>query len=186
MSALETARLRLEPWAPAHGGMLARLAALPAMMRHVGSGATWTAAEAEQRSARVLVHWRAHGFGWRAAVERDTGHAVGLIAVNLAGPDVAELDDHDYEIGWWIEPAAWGKGYATEGGHAIVDEAFARLGAPSVVARVRPANAASLAVAAALGLEHERDAVDRHGLPVGILRRHNPLKVDRINVESPA
>jgi hypothetical protein len=30
MIVLETARLRLEPWAPAHGGMLARLDALSA------------------------------------------------------------------------------------------------------------------------------------------------------------
>jgi RimJ/RimL family protein N-acetyltransferase len=170
MTALETARLRLEPWTPEHGGMLARLAALPEVMRHVGTGATWTAAEAEERSARMLVHWRTHGFGWRGAVERASGRTIGLIALNLAGPDVAELADDEYEIGWWIEPAAWRNGYATEGGRAIVDEAFTRLGAPSVVARVRPANAASLRVAAALGLEPERDAVDRHALPVRIHR----------------
>jgi RimJ/RimL family protein N-acetyltransferase len=174
MTALETARLRLEPWAPAHGGMLARLAALPEVMRHVGTGATWTASEAEERSARALVHWRTYGFGWRAAVERSSGRAIGLIALNLAGAEVPELADDDHEIGWWIDPAAWGRGYATEGGHAIVGEAFTRLRAPSVVARVQPANARSLGVAAALGLTHERDAVDRHGVPVRILRRQNP------------
>jgi RimJ/RimL family protein N-acetyltransferase len=175
-SSLHTARLRLEPWAPEHGAMLARLAALPEVMRHVGAGTTWTPAEAEERSARVLAHWSAHGFGWRAAVERASGRRVGVIALNVAGPDVPELDDDDHEIGWWIDPAAWRNGYATEGGRAIVDEAFARLGAPSVVARVRPANGASLRVAAALGLEHERDAVDRLGLPIRILRLANPRR----------
>jgi RimJ/RimL family protein N-acetyltransferase len=180
MTALETARLRLEPWAPEHGGMLARLAAMPEVMRHIGTGAVWTPAEAEERSARMLVHWRTHGFGWRAAVERASGRTIGLIALNLAGPDIPELAEEDYEIGWWIEPAAWRSGYATEGGRAIVDEAFTRVGAPSVVARVRPANTASLRVAAALGLEPERDAVDRLGLAVRILRRHKPEKVDRV------
>ena len=174
MPALETARLRLEPWTPEHGAMLARLAALPEVMRHVGTGAVWSAAEAEERSARMLVHWRTHGFGWRAAVERTSGRTIGLIALNLAGPEVPELDDDDHEIGWWIDPAAWRRGFATEGGRAIVDEAFTRLSAPSVVARVRPENAASLHVAAALGLEPERNAVDRHGLPVRILRLRNP------------
>jgi RimJ/RimL family protein N-acetyltransferase len=173
-SILHTPRLRLEPWAPAHGALLARLAALPEVMRHVGSGATWTPAEAEERSARMLVHWRTHGFGWRAAVERASGRTIGLIALNLAGPDVPELDDDEHEIGWWIDPAAWRRGYATEGGRAIVEEAFGRLAASSVVARVRPANSASLRVAAALGLEPERDAVDRLGLPVRILRLANP------------
>jgi RimJ/RimL family protein N-acetyltransferase len=174
VTVLETARLRLVPWTPAHGGMLARLAGMPEVMQHVGNGAPWSAAEAAERSARVLVHWRTHGFGWRAAVERSTGRTVGLIALNLAGAEVAELADDDHEIGWWLEPAAWGRGYATEGGRAIVEEAFTRLGAPSVVARVRPANAASLRVAAALDLTSERDVVDRHGLPVRILRRGNP------------
>jgi RimJ/RimL family protein N-acetyltransferase len=170
MTALDTARLRLEPWAPAHAGMLARLAALPEVMRYVGAGVTWTAAETEERSARALVHWHNHRFGWRAAVERAGGRAVGLIALNFAGPEVPELADDEYEIGWWIDPAAWGRRYATEGGRAIVEEAFTRLGAPSVVARIQPANVASIRVAAALGLEPERDTVGRYGEPVRILR----------------
>jgi RimJ/RimL family protein N-acetyltransferase len=174
MIVLETARLRLEPWAPAHAGMLARLATLPEVMRYIGAGGTWSRAEAEERSARALVHWRTHGFGWRAAIERSSGRAVGLIALNLAGPEVAELPDDDHEIGWWIDPAVWGRGYATEGGRAIVDEAFSRLGAPSVVARIQPANTASTRVAAALGLRPERDTVGRFGEPVRIHRLHAP------------
>jgi RimJ/RimL family protein N-acetyltransferase len=116
------------------------------------------------------VHWRDHGFGWRAAVERDSGADVGLIALNRA-EGAAGLADDDFEVGWWIDPVHWGNGYATEGGRAIVDEAFTRLDAPSVVARVQPENAASLRVAAALGLTVENDAVDRFGKPVRILRR---------------
>jgi RimJ/RimL family protein N-acetyltransferase len=172
MTALITERLRLERWVPAHGGMLARLAAMPEVMRHIGAGTTWTAAEAHEHSARALVHWREHGFGWRAAVERTTARPVGLIALNFAGPEVPELADDEYEIGWWIEPELWGRGYATEGGRAIRDEAFA-LGASSVVARIYAGNAASVAVAATLGLRPEREATNRHGLPVRILRARN-------------
>jgi len=169
MRVLETERLRLVPWEPAHGGMLARLGALPEVMRFIGDGALWTAAEAEEHSARALAHWRAHGFGWRAAVERESGRLAGLIALNFAGPDVQELADDDYELGWWIDPARWGRGYATEGGRAIRDEALG-LGAPSVVARIHPDNAASARVAAALGLAPETDAVGRFGQPVRIHR----------------
>ena len=174
MNVLTTQRLRLEPWAPGHAGLLARLAARRDVMRYVGAGVPWTAAESEQCSARALVHWRTQGFGWRTAVERAGGRAVGLIALNLAGPEVPELADDDYEIGWWIEPESWGRGYATEGGRAIVDEAFTRLGAPSVVARIQPLNVASTRVAAALGLTPERDVVGRHGEPVRIHRLANP------------
>ena len=176
MERLETERLRLEPWTAAHGGVLARLAALPAVMRFIGDGAPLPAARAEELSARVLVHWRAHGFGWRAAIERETGRAVGLIALAHPGPEVRELARDDHEIGWWIDPEVWGRGYAKEGGRAIVAEAFERVRAPSVVARVQPANGASLAVCAALGLTPEREATGRFGEPVTILRRHNPHK----------
>ena len=44
------------------------------------------------------------------------------------------------------------------------------------VAVYSEADAASLHVAAALGLEPERDAVDRHRLPVRILRLRNPQR----------
>ena len=128
MTSLLTERLRLEPWGPAHGGMLARLSAMPEMMRFIGRGEPWTAAEAEEHSARVLVHWRRHGFGWRAAVERESGRAVGMVALELTA-GVPGLDDGEHEIGWWLDPAMWGRGYATEGGRAIVDEAFGRVGA---------------------------------------------------------
>jgi RimJ/RimL family protein N-acetyltransferase len=171
MRVLETERLRLERWAPRHGALLARLAALPEVMRHIGAGEVWTAAQTAERHERGLAHWRDHGFGWRAAVERASGAPVGLIALNRA-EGVAGLRDDDMEVGWWVDPAAWGRGYATEGARAIVDEAFTRLGAPSVVARIQPANTASLRVAAALGLLPERDATDPSGQAVRILRRH--------------
>src|SRR5215218_3937244 len=95
LPALETARLLLEPWAPRHGAMLARLAAMPLVMRYIGTGAIWTPAEADEHSSRALVHWRAHGFGWRAAVARDTGWTVGLIALNFAGPGTAGVAEDD-------------------------------------------------------------------------------------------
>ena len=92
----------------------------------------------------MLVHWRTHGFGWRAAFERGTGRAVGLIALAHPATDVAELTPHDHEIGWWIDPAVWGRGYATEGGRAIVAEAFERL-ARAERRRPRPARERGLA-----------------------------------------
>ena len=120
----------------------------------------------------MLAHWRDHGFGWRAAVERASGTPIGLIALNRAEGAAPGLADDDFEVGWWLDPAAWGNGYASEGARAIVDEAFTRLGAPSVVARVQLENAASLRVAAALGLTLEYETTDRSGRAVRILRLH--------------
>jgi RimJ/RimL family protein N-acetyltransferase len=178
MTILETERLRLEPWTPAHGALLARLAALPEVMRYIGTGATWNAAEAETHAARALAHWRAHGFGWRGAVERASGEAVGLIAINLAGDDTPGLTADDHEIGWWFDPSVWGRGYATEGGRAIVAEAFGPIGATSVAARVQPGNIASERVVATLGLTFEGAGSGRHGEPIRIYRLHRAGKAD--------
>jgi RimJ/RimL family protein N-acetyltransferase len=174
---LHTERLRLEPWTAAHGGLLARLSAMPEVMRHIGTGALWSAAEAEEHSARALAQWRVYGFGWRAAIEREGGRAVGMVALELA-VGVPGLADGEHEIGWWLDPAVWGRGYAKEGGRAIVDEAFGRVAALSVAARIQPGNAASLRVATALGLRPEGETTGRHGEPVRILRRHNVAKAD--------
>lgn len=163
MEVLETERLRLEPWAPEHGGLIVRLSALPEVMRYIGTGETWTPARAEESHARALVHWRTHGFGWRLARTQAGGEVVGLIALNLAGDGLAGIAPDDHEIGWWIDPAFQGRGYATEGARALRAEAFEALGARRVVARVAVENAASVAVARRLGLEPTGEFPGRFG-----------------------
>lgn len=170
MTDLTTMRLRLEPWRDEHVALLARLSALPQVMRHIGDGTVWGADEAGRHAQRVREHWRAHGFGWRCASELAGGPPIGIVALNFAGPDTAGLAADEHEVGWWFDPAVWGRGYASEGAQAIVAEAFGALGAPSVAARVQPANAASLRVAAAAGLEPEDEVTGPRGERMVILR----------------
>ena len=145
---LLTSRLRLDPWSQAHTALLAGLAAMPEVVRFIGDGSVWSPARAEEVGAANREHWRRHGFGWRAAVERETGEMIGLLALNFAG-EGSGVDIDEYEIGWWLRPAAWGRGLAREGAAAVRDEAFTRVGAPRVLARIQPANQASLSVATA-------------------------------------
>lgn len=170
-ASLETERLRLEPWAPAHAEFLVVLSSTPAVMRHIGSGQVRPRADAEEAADRLVQHWEDHGFGWRAAIEMATGEPVGLVALQYAGEGLAGLAPHDYEIGWWLSPQHWGRGLAREGGKAVRDEAFSRLNAPSVVARIRPENTPSIAVAMALGLTREFSAIGKSGEPTEVYRR---------------
>ena len=169
MEVLETERLRLEPWAPEHAGLIVRLSALPEVMRYIGTGETWTAARAEESHARALVHWRTHGFGWRLARTRESGEVVGLVALNFAGEGLEGIAPDDHEIGWWLDPAFQGRGYATEGARALQAQAFGALGARRVVARVAVANVASIAVARRLGLEPAGEFRGRFGEPTVVL-----------------
>ncbi len=166
-TSLRTQRLSLDRWTEHDVALLAALARTPAVMRYIGDGSTWTDARIADVGAHVLTHWDAHGFGWRVA--REGGAAVGLIALNFAG-EGAGCDADEYEIGWWLAPSAWGRGLAREGAAALRDEAFGRVGAPSIVARIQPANAASLAVAGAIGLAYECDGIGRGGETFSLLR----------------
>ena len=165
---LITERLRLDPWTAADGRLLADLARTPAVMRHIGDGTTWTDARIHDVAAYIASHWSSHGFGWRVArLHEDT--PVGFIALNFAGAG-AGVDPDEYEIGWWLTPSAWGRGLAREGAAAVRDEAFECVGAPSILARIAPANVGSLAVAAAIGLGHESHSTGRGGETIAVLR----------------
>ncbi|HEX3688858.1 MAG TPA: GNAT family N-acetyltransferase [Solirubrobacteraceae bacterium] len=169
---LRTPRLTLDAWVQSDLKLLGDLARTPAVMRYIGDGTIWSDARIADVGAHVVDHWHRHGFGWRVA--RAEGAAVGLIALNYAG-EGAGIDSGEHEIGWWLAPSAWGRGLAREGAAAVRDEAFERVSAPSIVARIQPANAGSLAVAAAIGLDHETESIGRGGEPIAVLR----LTVDR-------
>jgi [ribosomal protein S5]-alanine N-acetyltransferase len=166
---LRTDRLRLRPWAESDTGLLGTLAMTPAVMRYIGDGTTWSDARVHAVAAHNREHWRAFGFGWRVATLASDDAPIGFIALNFAG-EGSGVDAGEYEIGWWLAPTIWGRGLAREGAAALRDEAFERLGAPSIVARIAPANAASLAVAQAIGLRHDSESVGRGGEPIAVLR----------------
>ena len=39
----------------------------------------------------------------------------------VGGAGFGYYDDEPYELGYWITPDAWGRGYATEAGRAVID-----------------------------------------------------------------
>lgn len=167
---IETERLRLDPWAHADAALLVRLSSRVPVMRYIGRGTTWSHSEAEQVAAAQRDHWGEHGFGWRVAVEKAKRQLVGFVALNFAGEGTVGLDPSEYELSWWLDPVAWGRGVAREGGRAMRDEAFQKLNAPSVVARMQPDNVASIRVAEALGLAFEFVTTGRMGEPLVIYR----------------
>ncbi len=169
---LRTDRMTLDVWTASDLRLLGDLARTPAVMRYIGDGTIWSDARIADVGAHVVDHWHRHGFGWRVA--RVDGAPIGFIALNFAG-EGAGVDAGEYEIGWWLAPSAWGRGLGREGAAAVRDEAFQRVGAPSVLARIQPANAGSLAVAAAIGMSQESDSIGRGGEPIAVLR----LSADR-------
>jgi RimJ/RimL family protein N-acetyltransferase len=96
---------------------------------------------------RWRAHWDEHGYGLWAVEERAGGRFVGRIGLSHH-----RLLPQDVEVGWALDPAVWGRGYATEGGAAALAHAFGELGVGRVVSIVHPENAASIAVMERLGI----------------------------------
>ena len=164
----------LRPWTAEDVSLLAALSSNPRVTRYIGVGHTWTALKAITVSDRAVGHWREHGFGWRVMLELTTGAEIGLLALNRMGNGTPGLDPDEHEIGWWLDPERWGHGYATEATRAVADHAFTTLGAPHVTARIQPDNAASIAVAEAVGMAFEFNTVAEPGVAVAIYRAHAP------------
>ena len=85
-------------------------------------------------------------FGQRLLVERETGLVVG--SAGLFWPP----SDGAVEFGYGVVPSRRGRGYATEAARALIAFALAAPGVERVVAKVEPANVASVRVLENAGL----------------------------------
>ncbi len=105
-------------------------------------GDAWLAEDAQ--------HWERFGFGPWAVVERESGDYVGRVGLRWTevGNRLA------VEVLWAIDPGRHGEGFAPEAGAAAMGLA-AELELEEVFAMILPTNAASLRVAAKIGLERD-------------------------------
>lgn len=81
----------------------------------------------------------------RAIRSKADNSPIGVIAANARGGDA-------WTFGYWFKPSAWGQGYATEAGQALI-EALRERGAKHLVAGYFSHNAASARVLSKLGFE---------------------------------
>jgi [ribosomal protein S5]-alanine N-acetyltransferase len=156
---LTTERLHLRPFTEADNVAIHAVYADPDVMRYVGHGAHRTMAETVSALRTYGDVLERRGYSFLAVNERDGGALIGdggLHPLGGVGPDV--------ELGYTLARDAWGKGYATELGLALVEYAFTVLKVPRVVAQVEPANTASRRVLAKLGMT-ERETRTAYGRP---------------------
>ena len=148
---LETERLQLRGLRIADLDAYARMYADPEVMRFLEQGAPLDRGAAFRSMALHLGHWQLRGFGQWALEERATGHFVGR--AGLWQPEGWP----GLEVGWVLDRAAWGHGYATEAGQAAVAYAFEVLHAEEIISLIRPENSGSIRVAERLGETYLRD-----------------------------
>ncbi len=151
---LATERLVLRRFTEDDVSNLVELDGDPEVMRFVNGGRPTSRAEIEDDVLPAFLdHYERYaGAGFWAAIEKPTGLFVGWFHLRPAdGAPPGEV-----ELGYRLRRSAWGKGYATEGARAVVDQGFTELGVERIVASTMVVNVASRRVLEKAGLRFVR------------------------------
>jgi ribosomal-protein-alanine N-acetyltransferase len=168
---LTTARLLLRRPAPEDLMACLRIYGDPATNMHDPLGPVPDVATAATLLCGSMAHWDQHGFGSFVVTTRDAPHWV----IGFAGVVWRAYTDVDVlNLGYRLEPAVWGKGYATELAAESLRHAFENLQLPVVFALVRPANAPSIRVLEKLGMRRSGTLDDVPGQAPSLLYRALP------------
>ncbi|MFP7479752.1 GNAT family N-acetyltransferase [Terribacillus saccharophilus] len=158
----ETERLLIRPYTNEDLPFLESLVSDPRVVRYIGNGIPRT-----KEGARLFFNWNLsqmkedQRYGLQVLVEKASGEPIGH-----AGLVPQEVDGAtELEVGYWIAPAYWGKGFATEAAAAIRDIALKQLNEDRIIALIYPDNIASCRVAEKLGM-HIWKTIERHNKEV--------------------
>ncbi|WP_263167828.1 GNAT family N-acetyltransferase [Streptomyces sp. SCSIO ZS0520] len=167
--ALRSARLRLDPYAPADEESFLGLFQQAEVARWMGDG---LAPEAEDRALFGRIFSRVYAGGlfdvWAVRL-RDAAAPGGHRYIGHAEVKPSGAVPGGHEIIYALDPAAWGRGLGSELAAALVAYGFGELGLAEVHATVAAPNSGSLAVLDRLGFRHVRDLAEEDGSTTRLL-----------------
>lgn len=158
---LDGPRLRLRPIEQADLALGIELFTDPRVTKYAGGVQT-----EEQLTAEMPLYLRRGGGGcigvW-CVMLRETQEQLGTAALIPLPIDKDDTDwdlvdgpnlpDAEIEIGYFLKPAAWGKGFASEAARTLLDFAFRETPLQEIVAVTEPENTASQNVLRKAGFE---------------------------------
>ncbi|GGT80695.1 GNAT family N-acetyltransferase [Streptomyces lateritius] len=152
---LETERIVLRPFTDADTDNLFALDNDPHVMRFINGGKPTSRETIQTQTLPRLLHdYLCFGTrGYWAAEEKATRTFLGWF-------EFRPLDDHTaavVELGYRLNKATWGKGYATEGSRALIRKGFTDLGVERVTANTMAVNNRSRQVMVKAGLTFLRN-----------------------------
>src|SRR5579864_1574493 len=134
-------------------------------------GRGFTRAETEFFLELQIAEWDEVGFGCWVARTIEGGRIIGYVGLSVPTflPEILPA----VEVGWRFSPTVWGRGFATEGATAALDQAFTTLGLDVVCSVPQADNPPSARVAERLGMSLTRkvriSGNDQRGDLVGLL-----------------
>lgn len=146
-----TTRLSLRPPTAADAPDVLRILSDDSVVKYNPADRVEHLSEVEALLGRWLGHWSQHGFGNCCVFDKETERLIGNCGVRRMTVHSTPVLNLMYRF----DPSAWGRGYATEAALAVLDWASRNLPGEIVLARVRPRNEASQAVARRIGLRRD-------------------------------
>lgn len=124
----------------------------PRVMAMLPGGVALRGEEAIARArATMLDSWQREGFGPWLVLAKQTMEILGHCGLRRWP------ESEDVEVLYALYPAAWGRGYASEGARVAVDEGFSALGRARIIGAALPRNTGSIRVLEKLGMQFWRE-----------------------------
>jgi len=172
-----TERTVLRDWRDSDLEAFASLNADPEVMRWFPS--TLSRVQSDELAERIRTKLAARGWGLWALEVPGVSEFCGFVGLNDVPFDAGFSPA--VEIGWRLNRASWGKGYASEAARACLDYGFGELGLHEIVSFTTTGNQRSRSVMERIGMTRDADGdFDHPSVPEGnILRRHVLYRLGR-------
>lgn len=141
----------------------------PEVIRHIG-GKPFTREEVWARLLRYAGHWAMLGYGYWVIREKESGRFVGEVGLADYHREIEPSLMGTPEIGWALDPALHGRGYAAEAVRAALTWADEKWPDGETACIVAPENEPSLRLARKVGYREQLRATYK-GQPTIVLRR---------------
>jgi RimJ/RimL family protein N-acetyltransferase len=165
---IHTTRLILRCWRPDDLPAFAAINADQRVMEFLGE--PLTREQSDALAERIVAKIAQQGFGFWAVEIADVAPLIGF--VGLDRPTFEAPFTPTVEIGWRLDAAYWGHGYATEAARAVLDFGFDVAGLEEIVAFTTARNERSRRVMERIGMS--RDPGDDFNHPS--LAANDPLR----------
>lgn len=170
-----TDRLILRPWRESDRQPFASLNASPDVMRYFPN--TLTPAESNGMVDVIEQKMAINGWGLWAVEEKRSGAFVGFVGLNV--PSYPLPFSPCIEIGWRLDSAFWGKGYAPEAARKALEIGFEQYGMSEIVSFTAMVNTPSQRVMDKIGMVRGEE-FDHPALEAGHpLRRHVVYRIKK-------
>lgn len=122
MKQLETTRLIIRPWHMTDLEDFYEYGSDP----RVGPNAGWPTHTSMETSKKILESFVKRE-DVSAIVLKEKNKVIGGVGLHYSAPDMAHAEEGQREIGYVMNPAYWGKGYASEAVNALLKYGFEQL-----------------------------------------------------------